>query len=213
MSRSGSGLGSDVAGGTARVAELGRQFVDADRKASSLALRELIRLGRDATAVLVDALRHADPRTRRLAAEGLSEVADPHSADALFQATQDPNGEVRARAATALHRIGDPRALDALIATLNDYPDELHNPYTASMYPLMSGGKAVLPAVVPLLQSADAPLRERALLIIKAVVGRQLPELDWQALWQALGAYDAGAPQAARDAAAIRWQEWVRQQV
>jgi HEAT repeat protein len=198
--------------GAARIAELKARFLDADRKTSSLALRELIRLGRDATPVLMAALTHANPRTRRLAAEGLSELADPVSADALFLATRDGNDEVRARAATALHRLGDARSLGALIATLNDYPDELHGPYTASMYPLMNGGKEVLPLAVPLLQAADALTRERALLIVKAVVSKHFKAQDWKQLWQTLGSFDPAAPQAERDNAAAQWQQWLSRQ-
>lgn len=193
-----------------RIAQINARFLDPDQDTSALALGELIRLGRAATPVLLHALAHANPRTRRLAAEGLSELADPASADALYQATRDGNGEVRARAATALHRLGDQRSVAALIATLNDYPDILHSPYTASMYPLMRSGKEVLPLAVPLLRSDDAITRERAFLIVKAVVSNRFKDQDWHALWQDLGRYDPAAPRAQRDSAAQQWQDWVQ---
>jgi HEAT repeat protein len=202
---------SDAAG-AADVAQLRDRFLTGERKAGTAAYRELLRLGKPAVPVLVQALTHADARTRRLAAEGLGELRElrePASADALFAATRDSNGEVRARAATALHKLGDPRALTALVATLNDYPDELHNPYTASMYPLMNGGPAVLPLVAPLLLAADLDSRERAFLIVRAVVSRHYKQEAWTTLWETLGRYDPAAPQAARDDAARQWQDWV----
>ncbi|MBE8991645.1 MULTISPECIES: HEAT repeat domain-containing protein [unclassified Nostoc] len=180
-----------------------------DQDTSALALGELIRLGKKATPVLLEALTNPNPRTRRLAAEGLSEIADPASADALFQATHDTNPEVRARAATALHQLGDKRSLSALVATLDDYPDILHNPYTASMYPLMRGGKEVLPLVIPLLQAPNDLTRERAFLIVKAVVSKLPQGQDWNQLWQSLGSYDPAGQKAERDKAAQKWQEWL----
>jgi len=174
-------------------------------------LGKLIQLGKQATPVLIEALSASVPRTRRLAAEGLSDIADPTSADALFQATHDTSDEVRARAATALYKLKDPRALDALVATIDDYPDELHNPYTASMYPLMRGGKEVLPLVVPLLQAPNLLTRQRAFLVVKAVATKLQQGQDWQSLWQRLGSYDPAGPQAERDAAAQQWQAWVAQ--
>ncbi|MFN6564596.1 MAG: HEAT repeat domain-containing protein [Nostoc sp. ChiSLP01] len=180
-----------------------------DQDTSGLALAELIRLGKKATPVLLEALTYSNPRTRRLAAEGLAEIADPSTADALFQATHDSNPEVRARAATALHKLGDKRSLKALVATLDDYPDILHNPYTASMYPLMQGGKDVLPLVVPLLQSADDLTRQRAFLIVKAVVTKLPQGQDWNQLWQSLGSYDPAAPHPERDKAAKQWEAWL----
>jgi HEAT repeat protein len=191
--------------------DLKARLYSTDQDTSSLALAELIRLGRQATPVLLEALTHSTPRTRRLAAEGLSEIADPISADALFQATHDSNGEVRARAATALYRLRDERALPALVATLNDYPDILHNPYTASMYPLMQGGREVLPLVIPLLQSPDDLTRERAFLIVEAVVTKLPQGQNWSELWRRLGSYDPAAPQVERDRSAEQWEEWLKQ--
>jgi HEAT repeat protein len=186
------------------------QLYASDQNTSALALKELIRLGKRSTPILVEALTTApNPRTRRLAAEGLSEISDPASADALFQAVHDSEGSVRARAATALNKLGDARALAALVETLNDYPDELHNPYTASMYPLMMGNKEVLPLVIPLLKSPDTLTRKRAFLIVKAVVSR-LPEgKDWQHLWERLGRYDPDAPPNDRHRSAQQWETWL----
>jgi HEAT repeat protein len=194
------------------LAQLKARLLDADQDVSGTALGALIGLGKAATPLLIEALSHANARTRRLAAEGLGDIAERASADALYQATHDSSGEVRARAATALHRLHDARALPALIATLNDYPDILHAPYTASMYPLMRAGKAVLPLLIPLLRAADALTGERALLVIKAVVGKHYPQHDWNTLWRSLGSYDPAAPQPARERAAQQWQDWLAAQ-
>lgn len=192
-----------------RLASIGVRFLDPDQDISSVALAELIRLGKKATPMLIRALEHENPRTRRLAAEGLGELADRASADALMRATHDSSGEVRARAATALHRLGDPRAWAALVATLDDYPDILHSPYTASMYPLMRAGKDLLPMILPLLRAGDVSTRQRAMLIVKAIVGRDKAPHDWEALWQKLGSYDATAPQTERDQAVQLWLDWL----
>lgn len=182
-----------------------------DQDTSDLALAELIRLGKRATPILLEALTHPNPRIRRLAIEGLGEIGDPISADALFQATSDISGEVRALAAVALHKLGDKRSLTALVSTLDDYPDILHNPYTASMYPLMQGDKEVLILVVPLLQAPNAITRERAFLIVQAVVTRLPQGSDWKQLWQSLGSYDPLGSKVQRDKAAQQWQEWITQ--
>ncbi len=196
---------------SAPIEQLKIRLYSTDQDTSSLALGDLIRMGRRSTPILLEALTNADPRTRRLAAEGLAEIADPTSADALFQATQDSHPEVRARAATALYILNDPRALNALVNTLNDYPDILHNPYTASMYPLMRGGREVLPLVIPLLKSPDALTRERAFLIVQAVVTK-LPEgTDWNQLWRSLGSYDPKSSEIEWANAAQQWEKWLEQ--
>jgi len=192
--------------------QLRTRLYSTDQDTSALALGELIRLGKQATPILLEALNHPTPRTRRLAAEGLAEIRDPASADALERATHDSNGEVRARAAVALHILGDPRALGALVRTLDDYPDILHNPYTASMYALTTGDRAVLPLIAPLLKAPQPLTRERALLVIKAIVSRMPEGHNWNQFWQSLGCYDPHSEPAARDRAADLWIAWIQQQ-
>jgi hypothetical protein len=191
--------------------QLKTRLYSTDQDISGAALGELIRMGKQATPMLLEALTSSNARTRRLAAEGRGEIADPSSADALFQATRDSSGEVRARAATALYRLGDGRALAALVATIDDYPDILHNPYTASMYPLMRGGKEVLPLVIPLLKAPDVLTRQRAFLVVKAVASKLPQGQNWDQLWRSLGSYDPAGPQAERDKAAQQWLEWLAQ--
>jgi hypothetical protein len=187
-----------------------QRFYSTDQDTSALALGELIAHGKQATSILIEALHAPNDRTRRLAAEGLSDIGDATAAEPLFAATHDSSGPVRARAATALARLGDPRARAALVATLDDYPDELHGPYTASMYPLMRDTAAVLPLIVPLLKAPDQITRQRALLIIKAVVAKLPAGTNWEQLSTQLGSYDPAGPANERNAAADQWQAWVQ---
>jgi HEAT repeat protein len=167
---------------SAPIEELKIRLYSTDQDTSSLALGDLIRMGRRSTPILLEALTNADSHP-----------------------------EVRARAATALYILNDPRALNALVNTLNDYPDILHNPYTASMYPLMRGGREVLPLVIPLLKSPDALTRERAFLIVQAVVTK-LPEgTDWNQLWRSLGSYDPKSSETEWANAAQQWEKWLEQ--
>lgn len=197
------------------VAPLGQiktRLYSTDQDTSALAFGELVRLGKPAIPILIEALSHPTARTRRLAAEGLAEIRDPASADALERATHDSNDEVRSRAAVALHVVGDPRALAALVRTVDDYPDILHNPYTASMYEL-TGDRAVLPLMAPLLKAPQPLTRQRALLVIKAVVSKMPEGRNWDQLWQSLGRYDHQGEPADRDRAADLWMAWIRQAV
>jgi len=189
--------------------ELKKRLYSLDQDTSGLALAEFIKRGKDSSPILLEALTHDNPRTRRLAAEGLAEIKDPAAADALFKATKDPNDEVRARAAGALSALGDSRALPALVATINDYPDILHSPYTASMYPLMKSGKAALPLIVPLLTAPEDVTRQRAFTVLRAIVSATPEGKNWDALWKSLGHYDPVGPAAERDKAAEQWKGWV----
>jgi HEAT repeats len=194
---------------TISIEQLKEQLYSTDQDISGLALAKFIRMGKKATSILLEALTYPNPRTRRLAAEGLGEILDPTSAEALFKATHDSNGEVRSRAATSLYKLRDKRALTALVATLNDYPDILHNPYTASMYSLMQGGKDVLPLTIPLLRSSDVLTRQRAFLIVEAVVTKLPQGENWNHLWHTLGSYVPTAPQVEREKSAQKWQDWL----
>lgn len=192
------------------VERLGSQ----DRDAGDRALGELIQQGKAATPALLHALKSTNARVRELAAGGLSEIADPASAEGLSAALEDSNEKVRARAATGLARIKDPRSIKALIRTIDDFPDVLHNPYTPSVYTLMSSQPEVLPPIVPLLKSPDTMTRERAFAVLQAVVPRvKGQEKNWKALWDSLGKYDPNAPADARNKAADQWAAWIKQHV
>ena len=189
--------------------QLKQRVFSQDQRDSALAAVELMRKGNLATPIFLEALKHPDAGMRRMAAESLGTIADPASADALFEATTDENGEVRARAAGALYRLDDPRALPALVATLNDFPDLLHSPYTDAMYALMEGDEEVLQHIIPLLSSPDRDTRIRAFIIVEAIVTHLPQAEDWDTLWRSLGSYDPDGPEAERNRAARQWQDWL----
>ena len=117
---------------------------------------------------------------------------------------------MRARAAQALASIGDPRALDALVATIDDYPDDHHPPHTVATYVLIARGRDSLAAIVPLLDAPDPATRQRAFVVLQALVSAMPEAGDWDTLWQSLGAYDPkAADDAARQVAGAQWQQWI----
>ena len=63
---------------------------------------------------LIEALDHADVRTRGEACVALGELRDPISVDALLQATHDTEHDVRVKAAAAINRIGTVALVAAL---------------------------------------------------------------------------------------------------
>jgi HEAT repeat protein len=178
------------------------------------ALTEAIERGRAVTPDLLAALRGPDERRRIAAADALSVIADPASADALAAALNDGNDRVRARAATGLANMGDPRALDALVRTLNDFTDLLNARLSLSAYTLARLGPPALPAVLPLLKDSDARTRTKAIWIIRKIASRLVEAEDnGQRLWESLGSYDPNAPAAERDRAADQWSAWIAEHV
>jgi HEAT repeat protein len=180
---------------------------DPNERARSLAA--LVGLGGAAVPALLEAVQQAvDEDVRRRAAQGLAEIGDPGTADALADASTDPDPEVRGQAALGLARIGDPRALEALVRTIDDLPDPLHYPYTGAVYALIDLGPPSLRAVAPLLSAAAPATRQRAFAVVQSVVSA-MDGIDWGALWDELGRYDPAGDDAAREAAAARWVEWI----
>ena len=131
------------------IARLGDENVNERKKALARLVQER------ASGPLVRALDSGDAEIRAQAARGLSEIADPATADRLAAATEDEQAEVRAFAAVGLARIDDPRAVDALVKTIDELQDPLHYPYTAAVYALEAIGEPAVPAVVA------APQRRR----------------------------------------------------
>lgn len=168
----------------------------------------LVAQGKAATAELQRTLASPDPHLRARAAQGLAEIADESAAEALLQASHDDAEEVRAYGAHGLARIGDPRALEALVRTFDDLADPLHGPFTLSSYGLIALGARALPAVAPLLKSAQPATRDRAFAVLQAVVGSMPEGKDWPALWRSLGSYAPNAEARDREQAADRWIEW-----
>jgi HEAT repeat protein len=169
-----------------------------DGDTRSRALGELIARGKKAVPALLKVLKGGEARARFLAAEGLASIADPATADTLYEALEDDDDKVRAHAATGLMKIGDPRALDALVRTINDFPDVLSE-YSLSTFALAQYGPKALPAVAPLLKAPEQWTRAKAIYIFRKILsqpsgGGTDPELQ---KW--LQAYNASAPEAERD--------------
>jgi len=182
----------------------------ADPAQRAKALAALVAAGRTATPVLLRGLASADADVREKAAQGLAEIADPSTADALAAALADPAPRVRGRAAQGLAALGDARALDALVRTIDDFPDVLHAPHTVATYVLVARGPKALPAIAPLLDAPQPMTRQRAFLVLQTVVSAMPQAGDWRTLWQSLGAYDPNAADAsARAAAAAQWRQWI----
>jgi hypothetical protein len=195
---------------TASIPELIDQLDAPDGNTRARALAALVMQGRAAAPNLELVLANPNPRMRASAAQGLAEIADATSAEALFKASYDSDEEVRSHASHGLARIGDPRALDALLRTFDDFPDVLHGPFTLSAYGLINMGRGALPAVAPLLKSPRPMTRARAFAVIAGAVSA-LPEgRDWAGLWRSLGRYDPNADAADRDRAADLWIDWCR---
>jgi HEAT repeat protein len=193
--------------------ELAEQLRSTEFNTRAIALAELVRQGKAATPVLLEALNSPDDVLRVQAARGLGDIADPASAEALAQALDDRNEEVRANAAQGLALMNDKRALGALVRTINDLPDLEHYPFTLSIYNLIELGSPALPAVVPLLKSSDPTTRERAFLVFTTIVSA-LPEgKDWQQLWQSLGSYDPHGTTPERERAADQLSSWIDQRM
>lgn len=126
----------------------------------------LVSYGTRATAALVPLLDSDDPELRRRAVRALAYIADPSTADRLFQLLDDPVGETRSNAAYGLFTMKDPRALEALLKTIDDFPNAMMNPATQSTGALRTMGPSILPRVADLLSSPSKDTRARARLVI-----------------------------------------------
>ena len=191
--------------------ELVEQLSSPEGNTRASALAELVRHGKAATPVLVEAFNTPVDQLRAQVIRALAEIADPASADTLAQALHDDNKEVRARGAQGLSRINDSRAVDALVQTIDDFPDVLHHPYTLSTYELIQQRRSALPAVAPLLKSADPITRERAFLVVGTIISSLDEGKDWQQLWQSLGSYDPHGPSPERERAADQLISWINE--
>lgn len=181
-----------------------------DGDVRSLALRELIARKERGVPALLAALEKGSADLRALAAEGLSTLADPSTADALAEAVKDKTEKVRSYAAVGLANIGDPRALDALVATLGDSEDVLHTPFTVSTYALARFGMGALPVVMPLLTANDEPTRVRARYIVKRILTEEGLVSDGSGLTKLLESYDPDDKPVERNEAAGELLDWLK---
>lgn len=74
----------------------------------------------ESDSVVIDHLKHADPKVRATAAKVLSSIKDPKSVSALVAVLDDKDTDVRRAAANALGQIRDEKAVDGLIKCLSD---------------------------------------------------------------------------------------------
>jgi len=168
--------------------------------------------GQPDTAALRLALAQGDEAMRETAAHQLAQRADPANMEALAAALADRSPRVRCRAAQGLALLHDARALPVLIETIDALPDLLMAPSTAATEALVRWGRSALPQLVPLLDARQPVTRQRAFLVLRAIVGAE-DALTWRELWQRLGAYDPLDTDAGRrSAAAAAWSSWVAMQ-
>jgi len=108
-----------------------------------------------------------------------------------------------------------------LVAAINDHPDAAHGDYTPAVHALVRIGVEALPALLPLLKSADAFTRMRAQRVLEGVTRAwvrartpsprlsQRPGSVWQALWRDNGNYDWHADAEMNAASIARWKAWL----
>lgn len=181
-----------------------------DGDVQSLALRELIARKERALPALLAVLKDGSEQTRSLAAEGLATLASPSTADTLARLVKDANEKVRSYAARGLASMDDPRAISALIATLADFEDVLHTPYTLSTYALARMGPRALAAVLPLLLARDKATRMRAHFIVRRIMEESGMLSDQPQLKALFEQYDPNDAASARKAAADKMTSWLR---
>lgn len=114
--------------------------------------------------------------------------------------------------------------IERLVQAIDDRPDPLHGDRTPAVEALIDRGLAVLPYLLPLLESGGDQTRLRAQRVLEGITHQWVRERtaarpltrddthEWNRLWQANGGYDWSAPQAARAAAVKLWSAWLDQQ-
>jgi HEAT repeat protein len=89
------------------------------RENSQAAAEALVRFGPKAVDTLIAALKHSDPRARRLAAAALGEIGDKRATEPLALVVQaDEDYGVRTAAVTSLGQLKDARAIWAIVGVL-----------------------------------------------------------------------------------------------
>lgn len=91
-----------------------------DRRAHTLVVDDLVRIGSPAVEALIVALEDSSPGVRAGAARALGKIGDARALSALiFRLRHDTHAEVRKSAVWALH-MGQTQAIDALIKAFHD---------------------------------------------------------------------------------------------
>lgn len=185
------------------------QLTSPDPAIRQEAVTNLIQQGQKAVPALTELMSISSAPARDLVMEVLANIGDTTSASLFLTSLKDQNARVRAMAAQGLVKIRHPYAIDALIATLHDYGDET-SPFTTSAYGLIDYGAEALPKVVLLLTNPSIYTREMGYRILAQIVTK-IPEYryKWKELDSQLGAYDPAASPDKREAAALKWKQWV----
>lgn len=100
---------------------------DPDWRVRTLAVRDLVRRGRDGAPAVATVLSHPDPHVRQVGAMALGIVRAEAAADRLRRLLEDdPDPIVRSSAAVALGQIGRPGEALEVRASVEDHPDVRH---------------------------------------------------------------------------------------
>jgi hypothetical protein len=155
----------------------------------------------------------------------LVELKDSRAEETFRLALRADDEAVRATAARGLYLLGVFDVLDACIATLNDAPDPLHFDITPAVQSLCEMGITALPAILPLLDSADERTRQRAQKVLELVSFKEVSDTvqprplsdharaEWSALWRRNGSYQWNAPEAQRQSATRQWRNWLEERL
>lgn len=128
-----------------------------DRRAHTLVVDDLVKVGTAAVEPLLLALEDANPNVRAGAARALGKIGDPRALDILIACLrEDSSAEVRKSAVWALH-MGDVRAVGPLIEALHDRDEWVR--FGATIVLAKIGFPSVLPLIRTLQRDADPRVR------------------------------------------------------
>lgn len=162
-----------------------------------------------------------DPARRKPLLQMLVELRDPRAADVFREGLRSDDEDVRALSATGLSTLGTEDAVEAWLSVINDAPDPLHHDVTPAVVALARLGVHVLPSILRLLDSPDAPTRQRAQKVLERVTFSDVTDgakprplsnaaaSQWTALWAENGSYQWDAPEPQRRTAIERWRRWI----
>lgn len=130
-----------------------------DRRAHTLVVEDLVKLGAVAVEPLRAVLRDSNPNVRYGAARALGKIGDLRAlGDLIFCLRFDPDPEVRKSAVWALH-MGDERAVPALIEALSDKDEWVR---FGAMIVLAKMGEPAVKPLIDVLMHPNRVVRESA---------------------------------------------------
>lgn len=137
-----------------------------DRRAHTLVVDDLVKVGGAAVEPLLLALEDSNPNVRAGAARALGKIGDPRALDALIACLrEDTSAEVRKSAVWALH-MGDVRSVMPLIEALHDRDEWVRFGATIVLAKIGS------PAVLPLIRTTQRDRDPRVRAIAAETLGR-----------------------------------------